>query len=683
MSGAANEFLQHILAFFDADGFEFSEFSDLLCRKWNLSREELGRALAGWSVDGLLTWRSFIDDDDREELFIALPASPRVTRLNGNSDAVAGGHSDPVAGGIPLMITQAMRAELRDRGYSDAEIYEMTPTEARQILNGASSRPPPQSNGHDTAAGATASPETRDINKWGLKGGPETVREISDAAKPIEPPPPRPDHLGWGDPDMVLIDEDRTPPPPFDWEAMPPAWTDWIRATANDCGAPADYIAATLIGSASAVIGNTRRVSPWGGWVEQPHLWFALVGQPSTNKTVALAPFKAACSAIEKSAEQSNKEAQKRYAEKKQAADTARHRWKDAVKQAGDAGETLPPMPSEAAEPDKPIPVRVMISDASTEEVGSLLSGNHRGMILVRSELSAWLGQFDRYSGAGSDRAFYLEAWDVASHVIDRVKFGGVPLRVPYASLAIVGSLQPDHLSKVFAGINDGLAARFLYVWPAPVPPRRPDLSGAEDRIRILCNAFGRLHQLRWDQNDDGDPKPMVLRLDELALDVLDTVRHDAYEANQAARGDGVVAGWRGKNHGRLLRLALVFELLQWSVEGCDFDPTSISAEMTKRAARFLDYASAMMSHIFRDLLVTDVDRDAAALARLIKAEGIKVLNEREVYQKKHFHPLREKQRRKSVLARLQEAGWIRPAIVPTGGRPAGNWDANPRIWER
>src|SRR6266436_9243309 len=140
------------------------------------------------------------------------------------------------------------------------------------------------------------------------------------------------------------------------------------------------------------------------------------------------------------------------------------------------------------------------------------------------ASFSGWLGQFDRYGGAGADRAFYLESWDGGSHVIDRVKFGGVPLRIPYASLAIVGSLQPDHLRKVFEGINDGLAARFIYVWPSPVPPQRPDRAGAEDRIKTLQSAFAKLRRLNWGRDDVGDPVPIILRLEEPALKILDRV---------------------------------------------------------------------------------------------------------------------------------------------------------------
>jgi hypothetical protein len=485
---------------------------------------------------------------------------------------------------------------------------------------------------------------------------------------------------GWPELDRSLVDEDRSPPPEFDWDALPPAWIDWIKETAEDCGAPPDYVAGTLIATTSAVIGNSRRVSPRELWVEQPHLWLALVGAPSTNKTVALAPFKSACSAIEKDSAGAHDKAVKNYTERKEVADAAQREWQSAVKEAVKNGHTPPPLPDNARQPDKPIPPRVMISDASTEEVGALLAGNLHGLVLVRSELSGWLGQFDRYSGAGADRAFYLEAWDGGSHVIDRVKFNGAPLRVPYASLAIVGSLQPDHLSKVFRGIDDGLAARFLYVWPSPVAPKRPDRPNPKNHIKTLQDAFKQLRKLGWGRDDYGDQIPLIMRLDEAALEILHKVQMEVFTANQI-RGAGIMAGWRGKNPGRLLRIALGFEFLEWVVRG-GAEPTTISGDMTARAADFLQYCTAMMRHALRDLLITDVQRDAAKLARFIESEAPQTINEREVYKREGFHSLRnDKAHRDKVFAALEEAGWIRRVSNgATGGRPRGDWTVSPKV---
>jgi hypothetical protein len=56
-------------------------------------------------------------------------------------------------------------------------------------------------------------------------------------------------------------------------------------------------------------------------------------------------------------------------------------------------------------------------------------------------------------------------------------------------------------------------------------------------------------------------------------------------------------------------------------------------------------------------------------------ADGIplETLNEREIYQREGFRLLRDRQHRDKVFTELNEAGWLRRADVPTGGRRRGD----------
>ena len=82
-----------------------------------------------------------------------------------------------------------------------------------------------------------------------------------------------------------------------------PAGGEWVakEAAARDC--PRDYLAAALIGAASAWLRNSRHVAVNETWIEPPHLWLALIGAPSTGKTPALKPIIDACHVIEREAE--------------------------------------------------------------------------------------------------------------------------------------------------------------------------------------------------------------------------------------------------------------------------------------------------------------------------------------------------------------------------------------------
>jgi hypothetical protein len=88
----------------------------------------------------------------------------------------------------------------------------------------------------------------------------------------------------WPEPDMRLIEDDHAPAPALDDDALPAGWEPWIREEAAARGCPRDYIAASLIGTASAVIGNARRVAATADWNEPAQLWFALIGAPSAGK---------------------------------------------------------------------------------------------------------------------------------------------------------------------------------------------------------------------------------------------------------------------------------------------------------------------------------------------------------------------------------------------------------------
>lgn len=93
------------------------------------------------------------------------------------------------------------------------------------------------------------------------------------------------DKTPWGEPDMTLLHPVRAEPPPFPTSIFPHALVDWIKCAAETKGAPFDYVAVSLIGAVSSLIGNARWASAWPGWHEPPAIWPMLVGTPSSSKS--------------------------------------------------------------------------------------------------------------------------------------------------------------------------------------------------------------------------------------------------------------------------------------------------------------------------------------------------------------------------------------------------------------
>jgi hypothetical protein len=452
----------------------------------------------------------------------------------------------------------------------------------------------------------------------------------------------------WPEPDMRLVDDDCVPAPSLLDGMLPAGWNSWIAAEATARATPRDYVAASLIGCASAWIGNARRVAATADWSEPAHLWLALIGAPSAGKTPALAPMITVSRNIERDED---------------------FAWRLTHQD----DEKPPPGP------------RVIAMDTSTDELQHMLSRSPRGLLYVRDELAGWIGSFDRYNGRGTDRTFALEAWNGGVYVCDRVKYRDDPVRIEHCSLAVVGCMVPDRLREVLADADDGLAARLLYVWPDPAPITPLQDRGNIDtgnRRDVLQRAAGRLHGLAMGASRHGTPAPAARGLDANAFRLFDDIRQQAMR--RARETSGMMAGWHGKNPGRALRLALVYELLAWAVLGDDAEePATIAQDSMVRAGAYLDYTAGMLERIEGGFGIGRARADAAKIARYLRVTGAATLNERELYQARGWTWLRADDRRRPALQVLQLAGWIRHAVVPSGGgRARGDWEVSPRIEE-
>ena len=182
----------------------------------------------------------------------------------------------------------------------------------------------------------------------------------------------------------------------------------------------------------------------------------------------------------------------------------------------------------------------------------------------------------------------------------------------------------------------------------------------------------------------DGDPSgelaPRILRLDCDAFELFDELRREAMERARSSRG--LAAGWHGKTPGRALRLALVYELLAWAgSEGAE--PRAVSADAVARAGGYLDYLAAMLDRVTARLAIGQAEADAAVIARHIIANRPAALNERALYQRPGWAWLRDRERRTAALRVLADTGWIGAAARAGNGRPRGDWEVSPRLWER
>ena len=482
---------------------------------------------------------------------------------------------------------------------------------------------------------------------------------------------------GWSSPDLSIIQEQRRAPP-FPMECLDDL-APWVSATAEGCSAPVDYVAITALVAASALLGNSRWVSPWDGWREPPVLWAALIGRPSSAKSPAADAVLRLIRELENELGAQFSPLLADFDRDVAVAHEARSNWQADVKAAVKNGSPAPELPDNAREPDRPERPRIVVSDATIEAMARILKAQPRGLLLMRDELSGWL-DFDRYS-SGSDRPFWLEAFGGRQYTVDRIKHGGEPLVIPNLSVAVIGGIQPDKMNALLLkGDDDGLAARALYSWPDPLRPQRPSRSADDGPV---LHALRRLLHLRMGTNEYGDPIPVDVRFADDAADLF----NDWRQANADKQDDssGLFLSHLGKLPGVLARLSLVFEFLHWALSAAGKpEPETVSLRSVGLAAHIVDnYFVPMAERAFGDATLPMRERHAAAIAKKILKRRPKHLNTRDVARDWNIPGLRKAEDVRAAFSELLDAGWLKePNSIGAAGRPRSDFPVNPLLFE-
>jgi len=85
------------------------------------------------------------------------------------------------------------------------------------------------------------------------------------------------------------------------------------------------------------------------------------------------------------------------------------------------------------------------VNDTTIERLAPLLEARPRGIIYIADELARLFLNMQRYS-SGSDREFWLEAWDGKPYRVERQN--RPPVSVPHLLVGVVGGFQPDKMTR-------------------------------------------------------------------------------------------------------------------------------------------------------------------------------------------------------------------------------------------
>lgn len=484
-------------------------------------------------------------------------------------------------------------------------------------------------------------------------------------------------------PDLAILRQSALPAPDFPVDILGPFWAERVGIWAKNSSAPIDYTAMPLLAAAGTLIGNSRWVKAKEGWTEPPVLWCALVGRPSSNKSPALGNITRILDELEAERRPEYADALRMWETEKKKAAIRRKIWEEQVAAAQKSGDDTDDMPANCAEPPKPGMYRCKVGDITLEKLMLVHSQNPRGLLNLRDEMNGWFANMSRYN-TGSDRPAWLEAFGGRSYSIDRVKHEDKPVFVPRFSVGIIGGLQPDRLAEVLSSPDDGLQARFCYVWPEtkplPIQDGIEEDTGAEEALR-------KLSRLHLDISDTGVPRPDIIQLSKKAW-----TRFRDW-ADQHARNDvfelpGVEAAF-GKANGLVLRLALILEFLWWS-EGMFEDnpePGRVSLKAINAAIRLRDeYIVPMQRRAFSHTGRSS-QSNAKRVALWIVKNKIETFSTTDIFKADILPDINHKGGALKVSEAVEfllSRGWFEPMETKTGkrGRPTRMYKVNERVHE-
>jgi Protein of unknown function (DUF3987) len=481
---------------------------------------------------------------------------------------------------------------------------------------------------------------------------------------------------GWGDPDWSLIDDRRGVLPEFPIDVMSPEWSTWLCAAARGAGTSVDHVAIPLLSIASSLIGTSRRVKPARGWSEPRSLWTASIGFSGSGKTPGLGVTTRTLSAIEKDRRGRISELQRAHEAKVEVAKAAAKKWKAEVADAVEAGHPPPEMPAEATDPGEFIAPRLYLSDATIERIAALLQGRPSGMVMVCDELAGLFSNMARYSN-GSDREFWLKAWNGSDHIVERQ--GRPPVVLDHLLIGLTGGLQPDVLARCFVGDHDGFYARMLFSWPDE-PAYRPLSNDVAEIEPEFQSALVRLIDLP--AQEDGVFAPRTIWLEDAAVREFEQFRQFLHGERNAR--DGREREWLAKGPAQVLRLAGTLTFMDWAMKG-GVEPQTIARDhVTAAICLWHDYFWPHARAALRQIGLSDRHADARRVLRWVKTSGRRIVSLLDIRRDALGQKL-DAERTLALMEQLAAANWFRDATEPHAGpgRPARRWAVNPKLFDK
>jgi hypothetical protein len=293
-------------------------------------------------------------------------------------------------------------------------------------------------------------------------------------------------HAPAAAPDEIL-EGLRTPIPSISLDWFPPVLADRVRDVSESVGC--DPIVPLFSGLAAicGAMDARSRLCLMEGYEVPPILWLMTIGSPADKKTPGSSPMIEVLHQIE--AEDAPH--WKARALEWEAREVRYNVAKKAFLEAAASTETPDaPLPAVPDLPLQPQPLRIKVSDITSQKLVRYAADRPRGLLCYLDEMSGWVRKLgDRNSI--EDRSAWVRAYEGQRYEYDRVSGGAII--ADCFGVAVYGNIQPLVYKSAIEGLStDGLLQRFvpgllnttLTRRGEPEPRHRASVSAWEQAVR-------------------------------------------------------------------------------------------------------------------------------------------------------------------------------------------------------
>lgn len=364
----------------------------------------------------------------------------------------------------------------------------------------------------------------------------------------------------------------RPVPPDLDLSLFPPILRTRAEEVSESVGC--DPLVPLFAGLAAVcgVVDARTRLELMPGFQVPPVLWLMTIGDPADKKSPGSRPMLAPLKNIEAEDRPRYEKEVLDWEAREKVYSVAKKAFLDfVVTSEAMLGAPAPEVPET---PKQPVPVKITVSDITSQKLVRHAADRPRGLLCALDEMASWIRKLtDKTSG--EDRSAWVVSYESERYEMDRVGAGSI--HCDNLAVSIYGNIQPTVFRENIPALSaDGLLQRFV---PAVLRHNRTKLGNPLPEFMT--------HAAQWE---------MTLRLTFALPSQVYKLSPEAYRVfrsfqgwyEQAKQDERLLQSGEvymtafGKLEGLAGRLMLLFHVIE-----SPFSPT-VSAELVRRVIRII-----------------------------------------------------------------------------------------------